>query len=135
MVKKKGRIIGIIIVVLAVVALIVYLICSTGNKVVNISISDNYDSMCIVSGGNGKPITPDKEQQTKIIEMLSNINMSICFPSNAKGWRYRIEYYIDGKKNKIVFTGKEIQWNGRTYKPEDDEWEKLIEYIDTLMKS
>lgn len=132
--KKKisGKIIAAIIVALAVVGIAVYMISSTSKQVINIDIS-GYSEMTIMSGGNGKTITLNEEQRTQISSLVKNMNLKAKKFPETKGWGYRITYYKDGVANTIVLAGK-VTWNGADYKADEESYNKLKEYIDTLYK-
>lgn len=132
--KKKisGKIIAAIIVALAVVGIAVYLIISISKQVVNIDIS-GFNEMTIMSGGTGKTITPNEEQRMQISSLVKNMNLNAKKFPQANGWEYRITYYKDGVANTIVLAGK-VTWNGADYKVDEESYDKLKEYIDTLYK-
>ncbi len=132
--KKKisGKVIAAIIVMLAVMGITVYLISSTSKQVVNIDIS-GYSEMTIMSGGTGKTITPNEEQRAQISSLVKNMNLKAKKFPQANGWGYRITYYRDGVANTIVLAGK-VTWNGADYKVDEESYNNLKEYIDTLYK-
>lgn len=132
--KKKinGKVIAAIIMGLAVVGIAVYLIISISKQVVNIDIS-GYNEVSITSGGNGKTVTLNEEQRTQTSSLVKNMNLKAKKFSESKGWAYRITYYKDGVANTIVLAGK-ITWNGADYEADEESYNKLKEYIDTLYK-
>ena len=129
--RKNIKIIAGIVLLLAFAGIGAYVIISTSKQVVNIDLS-GYDKMTIMCGGNGKEITPDEEQRTRIIELVKNMNLTAKkFPRT--NWSYRITYYKDGIANNIVLAGR-VEWNGAEYKTDEDSYNRLIEYIDILYK-
>lgn len=130
--KINGKVIAAIIVGLAVVGIAVYLISSISKQVVNIDIS-GYNEVSITSGGTGKTITPSEEQRTQISGLVKNMNLKAKKFPESTGWAYRITYYKDGVANTIVLAGK-ITWNGADYEADEESYDKLKEYIDTLYK-
>lgn len=130
--KINGKVIAAIIVGLAVVGIAVYLISSISKQVVNIDIS-GYNEVSITSGGTGKTITPSEEQRAQISSLVKNMNLREKKFPESKGWAYRITYYKDGVANTIVLAGK-ITWNGADYEADEESYDKLKEYIDTLYK-
>lgn len=132
--KKKisGKVIAAIIVALAVVGITVYLIISTSKRVVNVDIS-GYNEVTITSGGNGKTVTPNEEQRAQISSLVKNMKLKAKKFPETKGWAYRITYYKDGAAHTIILAGK-VTWNGADYEADEESYDKLKEYIDTLYK-
>lgn len=46
--------------------------------------------MTIMSGGNGKTITPNEEQRTQISSLVKNMNLKAKKFPETKGWTYKI---------------------------------------------